>query len=83
MSRLNFVITQHRKIRPEVSPGLWHYESCLVMKTGNREGRGFLIHPHMNIRIYHECEGGIEKSVQRITFDHLLASPGLLSDDKR
>ena len=25
---------------------------------------------HYNIRIYHECEGGIEKSVQRITDCH-------------
>ena len=54
-----------------------------MIQNGNSEGRGFLTHPHMNIRIYHECEGEIEKSVRRITFDHLLASPGLLSDDKR
>ena len=32
------------------------------------------------IRIYHECEGMIEKSVPRIAF---LTSRGLPSDDKR
>ena len=54
-----------------------------MMKNGNGEGWGFLIYPHMNIKIYHECEGGIEKYILRITFDHLLASRCLLSDDKR
>ena len=33
-----------------------------------------------NIRIHHECEGGIE---QIHPDDHRLASRGLLSDDKR
>ena len=32
------------------------------------------------IRIYHECEGGIEKNRPK---DHWLASRGLPSDDKR
>ena len=28
--------------------GVWHYEACRVMTSGDHEGRTFLSHPHTN-----------------------------------
>ena len=42
-----------------------------MMANGDPEGRIFLSNPHTNnIKIHHECESGIEKSVPRITVWH-------------
>ena len=62
---------------------VWHHKACRVMTKGDPEGRIFLSYPHMNngflpcrlmqhvpIRIHHECEGRIEKSVPRIALWH-------------
>ena len=59
---------------------LWHHEACRVMTKGDPEGWIFLSYSHTkylpkgcewnNIRIYHECEGRIEKSILRITDWH-------------
>ena len=48
--------------------------------TPDRDFRCFYPCEIIIIRIYHEYEGRIEKSVHR---DHRLASQGLPSDDKR
>ena len=58
---------------------VWHHKACRVMTNGDPEGQFFLTHririsdifiSGKNIRIYHECLSGIEKSVPRITVWH-------------